>query len=310
MALAHHLAECGARRIVLLSRHGVDPTRLAEFDTEVIAPRCDITDPTALAGTITDIGSTAASLVIHAAGAATIAEHRQLSGSAFADTVSAKVVGFDRFAASWPMRSDVRILLCSSVSGLWGGSGHVAYAAANRLLDVQAAQQRALGRRCTAVRWGLWPGSGIIDDTEIARVQRSGLLPMIPDRAAQVGLRDWEGDPLVFTADPDRLRTFLGGERGAPIAAESPAPIDQAGDPSGAVRTALGAVLKLTDTTSLDLTESLLDLGVDSLLALDLRKKLTQATGHKVPLAKILGGITGTELIEHLIETDKESTVA
>ncbi len=50
--------------------------------------------------------------------------------------------------------------------------------------------------------------------------------------------------------------------------------------------------------------------GVDSLLALDLRKKLTQATGHKVPLAKILGGITGTELIEHLIETDKESTVA
>ncbi len=310
MALAHHLAECGARRIVLLSRHGVDPNHLAEIGTEVIAPRCDITDPAALAATIADIGAPAASLVIHAAGAATIAGHRQLTGSAFADTVSAKVLGFERFSASWPMRSDARILLCSSVSGLWGGSGHIAYAAANRLLDVQAAQQRALGRRCTAVRWGLWPGSGIIDDTEVARVQRSGLLPMIPDRAAQVCLRDWEGDPLVFTADPDRLRSFLGGDQGAHIAAEPPAPAVLAGDPAGAVRTALGAVLKVTDTASLDLAESLLDLGVDSLLALDLRKKLTQATGHKIPLAKILGGITGTELIEHLIETDKESTVA
>jgi mycobactin polyketide synthetase MbtD len=91
-------------------------------------------------------------------------------------------------------------------------------------------------------------------------------------------------------------------------------------DPSGAVRAALGAVLKVTDTAALDLAESLLDLGVDSLLALDLRKKLMQATGQKVPLATILGGITGTELIEHLAQadlqkadlqkTDKESTVA
>ncbi|MBI3223748.1 MAG: mycobactin polyketide synthase MbtD [Mycolicibacterium cosmeticum] len=310
MALAHHLAEQGARRIILLTRHGVDPAQLAELGTEVIAPRCDIADPAALATAIAEIGMTAASLVIHAAGAATIAEHRQLTGAAFADTVSAKVAGFDRFAASWPMRSDVRILLCSSVSGLWGGSGHIAYAAANRLLDVQAAQQRARGRRCTAVRWGLWPGSGIIDDTQVARVQRSGLLPMIADRAAQVSLRDWAGDPLVFTADPDRLRTFLGGEQSAEIAVALPAASVAADDPAGAVRTALGAVLKVADTSSLDLAESLLDLGVDSLLALDLRKKLTQATGHKVPLAKILGGITGTELIEHLIEADKESTVA
>ena len=51
-------------------------------------------------------------------------------------------------------------------------------------------------------------------------------------------------------------------------------------------------------------------LNCHSLLALDLRKKLTAATGHKVPLAKILGGITGAELIEHLQKTDKESTHA
>lgn len=310
--LARRLAAQGARRIVLLSRGGVDPAHLAELDAEVIAPRCDITDPAALAAAIVETGSTAASLVIHAAGSATIAEHGRLSGAAFTDTMSAKVSGFDRLAATWPLRSDARILLCSSVSGMWGGIGHIAYAAANRLLDVAAAQHRAQGRRCTAVRWGLWPGNGIIDESESARVQRSGLQPMRPDRAAEVCLRDWAGDPLVFTADRDRLRTFLGeADEPAATAAIPEVPTAAApGGPAGAVRSALGAVLKVADTGSLDLAESLLDLGVDSLLALDLRKKLTAATGHKVPLAKILGGITGAELIEHLEKTDKESTLA
>jgi mycobactin polyketide synthetase MbtD len=108
------------------------------------------------------------------------------------------------------------------------------------------------------------------------------------------------------------LRTFL-GEADEPAATAAIPEVPAAGapgDPAGAVRSALAAVLKVADTASLDLAESLLDLGVDSLLALDLRKKLTAATGHKVPLAKILGGITGAELIEHLEKTDKESTHA
>jgi mycobactin polyketide synthetase MbtD len=318
--LARHLADRGARRIVLLSRDGADTATLSELGADIVAPRCDITDPAALAAAVAETGSTAASLVIHAAGSASITEHRQLTAAAFAQTVAAKVTGFDRFAAAWPLRPDARILLCSSVSGLWGGRGHAAYAAANRLLDVQAAQQRAAGRRCTAVRWGLWPGAGIIDADEIAKVQRSGLVAMVPDRAAHVCLRDWPTDPLVFSADPTRLRTFLGG-RDDSTTVPAPATVATGGsDPSGAVRAALGAVLKVTDTAALDLAESLLDLGVDSLLALDLRKKLMQATGQKVPLATILGGITGTELIEHLAQadlqkadlqkTDKESTVA
>lgn len=313
--LARYLAEQGARRIVLLSRDGVDGTELAELSADIVAPRCDITDPAALAAAIAETGSAAASLVIHAAGAATITEHRQLTAAAFAQTVAAKVTGFDRFAAAWPLRTDARILLCSSVSGLWGGRGHIAYAAANRLLDVQAAQHRAAGRHCTAVRWGLWPGTGIIDADEITKVQRSGLVAMVPDRAAHVCLRDWAADPLVFSADPGRLHTFLGGAHDGAAVPEPALAATAGSDPAGAVRTALGAVLKVTDTGTLDLAESLLDLGVDSLLALDLRKKLMQATGHKVPLATILGGVTGTELIEHLAKTDlhktdKESTVA
>ncbi len=102
------------------------------------------------------------------------------------------------------------ILVCSSVSGVWGGRGHAAYSAANRLLDVMAAHLRAQGRHCTAVRWGLWQDTGIIDAEEITRVQRSGLLAMAPDRAVEESLRHHADDPLVFSADPSRLRAFLG----------------------------------------------------------------------------------------------------
>lgn len=307
---ARHLAEHGARRIVLLSRSGAEPARLAEIgaahDVEVLAPPCDITDPARIAATAAEFAGNGASLVIHAAGVAVIAPHRELTGRAVSETFAAKVAGLDNVTQAWPLRADARILLCSSVSGLWGGQGHAAYSAANRLLDVMAGQLRAKGRHCTSVRWGLWQGTGIIDAEDITRVERSGLQPMAPGRAVEAGLGEYAGDPLVFAADRDRLRTFLGGHD---VRAEAPAPSTDVTDhdAAGAVRAALGSVLKLHDTTGLDLDESLLDLGVDSLLALDLRKKLKRATGQSVPLATILGGVTATELIEHLESPEKRA---
>jgi mycobactin polyketide synthetase MbtD len=307
---ARHLAERGARRIVLLSRSGVDPARLAAIgvahDVEILAPPCDITDPAQVAATAAEFAGDGASLVIHAAGVATIAPHRELTGPAVSATCAAKVAGLDNVTEAWPLRADARILLCSSVSGLWGGQGHAAYSAANRLLDVMAGQLRAKGRHCTSVRWGLWQGTGIIDADAIASVERSGLQAMAPERAVEAGLCEYATDPLVFAADRDRLRTFLGEDD---VQAEAPAPSADVGDhaAAGAVRTALGSVLKLRDTSGLDLDESLLDLGVDSLLALDLRKKLKTATGKSVPLATILGGVTATELIEHLESPEKRA---
>ncbi|MFV8050846.1 mycobactin polyketide synthase MbtD [Mycobacterium sp. 48b] len=306
---AGHLAELGARRIVLLSRSGLDEQQvstLAARGTEILAPRCDLTDPAQIAATVAELELGPASLVIHAAASATIAPGGELTGATVRDTFAAKVCGLANVAAAWPLRPDARMVLCSSVSGLWGGYGHAAYSAANRLLDTLGAQLRADGRHCTAVRWGLWPGEGIIDPAEITRVERSGLRAMAPDLAVEAGLRDHPSDPLVFTADAERLRTFLGGTDQPAVAAvgETPEAVDgDAADATGAMRIALGSVLKLTDTTALDFDTSLLDLGVDSLLAIDLRKKLKKATGRSVPLATILGGATAAELIEHLEKT-------
>jgi mycobactin polyketide synthetase MbtD len=65
------------------------------------------------------------------------------------------------------------------------------------------------------------------------------------------------------------------------------------------VRSELAATLQLGDV-SVDPSVSLIDLGLDSLLALDLRRRLRRSVGHSAPVAQMLGGITVGELIDVL----------
>ncbi|MBP1822060.1 mycobactin polyketide synthase MbtD [Mycobacterium sp. OAE908] len=302
---ARYLANRGARRIVLLSRNGVAADALSVPGVELVAPRCDITSAEQVRAAALEYGGPGASLVIHAAGAATFAPCDAIAAEAFTKTVAAKVMGLAWITELWPLRSDARIVLCSSVSGVWGGKGHAAYSAANRMLDVVAGQLRAEGRHCVSAKYGLW-GAGIISAEEVTRIERSGLLPMTPEAAIEASLRDHPADPLILAADRGRLQTFFDSRRSGETDVDAaPSEVDNA----ARVRAALAAALNLGDAATIDLSASLLDLGVDSLLALDLRKRLRRATGRSVPLADLLGGITGDELIERLGTPDNSEKV-
>ncbi|WP_396905409.1 mycobactin polyketide synthase MbtD [Mycolicibacterium phlei] len=303
---ARYLAAHGARRIVLLSRRGLDESVRAEIAgtaTEVIAPVCDVTDPAAVAETARQHGGAGATLLIHAAGTATFTDRDGLTGAVLTDTAAAKLTGLASMTELWPLRAHARILVCSSVSGVWGGRGHAAYSAANRMLDVMAGQLRAGGRHCAAARYGLWRGDGIAGANEVTRIERSGLIAMAAEAAVDASLRTYPADPLLFSADPDRIRIFL-GDRENRSAAQDPA----GGDIRARVLAEIATVLSL-DAAAIDPTTSLLDLGLDSLLALDLRKRLQQATGRKVALATLLGGVTAGELVTDLADTSRKEKV-
>lgn len=306
---ARILAAAGARRIVLVSRSGTDAQQLAELHgTDVVSVQCDITSSEQVSAAAAAHAGDGATLVVHAAGAAAFGT--TVGADDFIATAAAKVVGLARLTESWPLRPDARILVCSSVSGLWGGLGHVAYAAANRMQDVLAGQFRAKGLDCVAVRWGLWPGAGIVGAEEVARIERAGLREMDPDVAIEAALGTSAPAPLIFSADAERLATLLGA---APAEAEPAVPqqvpvaISAGADAEDVVRHELSAVLKLGDPGGIDLTAALFDLGLDSLLALDLRKRLRRGTGRSVPLAGLLSGITGIELVDLL--TDRSEKV-
>lgn len=306
---ARYLAERGARRIVLLSRRPADPellkTLTSHYGTELVSPPCDITDPVQLSLLAAQYGGAGASLIVHAAGSATFGTLGELAADAVADTFAGKVRGLAHLAEVWPARADARMLLCSSVSGAWGGRGHAAYSAANRLLEVTAAQLRDAGRHCVAVKWGLWQGStesgrSIADAAGIGDIERSGLRPMVPDAAIDASLREWREDPLVFAADAARLRMFLDGSRSGPPTIEAVARECDEVSVADAVRSQLAAVLGIERPAEVNLAESLFDLGVDSMLALDLRKRLNRTIGRTVSLATLMGEITGDELVERL----------
>ncbi len=310
MRYARHCVRNGARRLILLSRKGIDRSSLDELadsrGVEVHAPACDITNPEMLSAVAAEYAGDGASLLIHAAGAARFAPHDQLTDGDLTEMFGAKVVGLAQMVDLWPMRAGSPILLCSSVSGVWGGHGHAGYAASNRMLDVLGGRLRAGGLDCTSVRWGLWEGTGIAGADEIARVARSGLVAMDPDAAVGAGLCHYVGDPLIFAADLDRLRVFFESQ-GTTTSFGTPAHDLTAGNQATApasvavvVRAELAAALRLTGPESVDLSAALIDLGVDSLLALDLRKRLRRGIGRSVPLARLLGGITGLELIDAL----------
>ena len=318
---ARYFLKLGVRRLILLSRSGIDPSAVGDMtggrEVEVHAPACDITNPEMVSAVAAEFAGDGASLFVHAAGSASFGLHGQLGESDLANMFGAKVIGLAQMVDSWPLRQEARILLCSSVSGLWGGHGQGGYAASNRMLDVLGSQLRAKGLHCTAVRWGLWQGTRVAGAEEIARVERSGLVAMEPDEAISAGLRHYEDDPLIFAADFDRLQLFFESQGGVSPFASVARPADGAGDNSDlgnrtvaeVVRAELAAALRLAGPASVDVNAALIDLGVDSLLALDLRKRLRRGTGCSVPLARLLGGITGAELVELLQQPSPAVTV-
>ncbi|MGA7051187.1 MAG: mycobactin polyketide synthase MbtD [Mycobacterium sp.] len=305
---ARYFAEHGARRIVLLSRRAADANTLQAFAAEyggvLVSAPCDITDPDRLRSVAAEYGADGASLIVHAAGSASFAAAAGLTRAALADTFAAKVGGLARMVELWPVRPDGRVLLCSSVSGVWGGRGHAAYSAANRLLDVMAAGLRAGGRHCISVRWGLWQSQGnhgIVDAAEVTNIERAGLRQMSPRQAIEASLRDWRVDPLVFSADAARLQVFLDSRKAEPSESCLPTRSPTMGVPIvDTVRQQLAAVLGIQRAVEVNLEESLFDLGVDSMLAVDLRKRLKRVIGRTVPLAVLLDEITGDELVSKL----------
>jgi mycobactin polyketide synthetase MbtD len=167
-----------------------------------------------------------------------------------------------------------------------------------------AAQLRANGLDCTAIRWGLWQDAGVVETGEISRTERSGLVAMQAEAALDASLAPYKEDPLIFAADFDRLRVFfqsqgtLSSFGRSPNGDTAPARNHFSTKPlAEVVRSELAATLQLGDV-SVDPSVSLIDLGLDSLLALDLRRRLRRSVGRSAPVAQMLGGITVSELID------------
>ncbi|MEU3262040.1 SDR family NAD(P)-dependent oxidoreductase, partial [Streptomyces albidoflavus] len=329
--------EHGVRRLVLVSRRGGEATRdltaeLAGEGCEVTTLGCDPADHDALRIALAGLGTDhALTAVVHAAGVLDDGTVTSLTPDQLTTVLRSKV------DAAWNLHDLTRdepltaFVLMSSVSGVLGGAGQGNYAAANAFLDALAAHRAGLGLPGQSQAWGLWDqddhsggmASGL-DTTDRARLARLGVAPLPEEQALALFDRAVE-EPAALTVPtrldlrqvreqaesegiPALLRGLVrpprptGGE-GTFTERLTGLPPDERLDLAlGLVRELASAVLGHASAERVPVTRAFRDLGFDSLSALELRNRLNNATGLRLPAGLVFDHPTPTELAAHLVD--------
>ncbi|MFL1428568.1 MULTISPECIES: type I polyketide synthase [unclassified Nocardiopsis] len=343
--LARHLVRThGTRELVLTGRRGPDTPGAAELVAEleaagarVRAAAVDVTDRRALARLLTEHPPTA---IVHAAGAVDDGLLADLTPRRLAAVLAPKVDGALHLHELTRGRP-VPLILFSSVAGLLGGPGQSAYTAANTALDALAARRRAQGLPGASLAWGLWEReSGVtahLTDADRARIARGGLrsLPtaralalfdaaLAPDAPALVvpadldlralrGRTAQEGVPPLLRAlvRPARRAAATGGDGGGLAARlaghDGPGRLAVLLD---LVRAETGVALAHPAPDTIPADRALIELGLDSLSAVELRNGLSTATGLRLPATLTFDHPTPQAIAEFLDRSVGEGPAA
>jgi acyl transferase domain-containing protein len=278
--------------------------------------------------------------VVHAAGVATPAAVNDTGLAEFADVLAGKAAGaahLDELLGDQPLDAFV---LFSSNAAVWGSGTQGAYAAANAFLDGLAEQRRTRGLTATSVAWGAWDGGGMSTFSPQIQIQlsQSGLSLMTPGLAVSalvqaveheetcVIVTDMHWDrfaprftslrPSPLFAELPEVRQVISGsdsgsDSGAATGAERPVPelvqrlvelpeAEQSRVLVELVRTEASTVLGHTTTSTITAGRAFKEIGFDSLTAVELRNRLTAATGVRLPATVVFDYPTPKALADHL----------
>jgi acyl transferase domain-containing protein/NADPH:quinone reductase-like Zn-dependent oxidoreductase/acyl carrier protein len=315
---ARHLVErYGARHLVLVSRRGPDApgaaelvAELAGLDAEAQAVACDVADRDQLAGLIGGLEHPLTA-VVHAAGVLDDGVVESLTPERLAGVMRPKLdaaLHLDELTAGLDLSAFV---LFSSVAALIGSPGQGNYAAANAALDALAARRRAAGRPATSLAWGLWTDTaGMaagLGEAEIARLERMGVGALTAELGVELFDRAQRLDRALLVPvrlDPGALRARAragmlpallrglvraparpGGTGGGSLARRlaGVAGADRERVALELVQAQVAAVLGHASAAAVDPERDFRELGFDSLAAVELRNRLTQASGLRLP---------------------------
>ena len=162
------LAEKGARQLILLGRRGLSTAEakagietLVSMGVEVSAYACDVTDA---AGLSKIIGPHLSRLkgVIHAAAVIEDSLIENLSPEQFERVLSPKLAGALNLHHLTQTQTLDFFVMYSSATTLFGNLGQAAYVAANCGLETLAMQRRAKGLPATCMLWGAIDDAGFL----------------------------------------------------------------------------------------------------------------------------------------------------
>jgi acyl transferase domain-containing protein/NAD(P)-dependent dehydrogenase (short-subunit alcohol dehydrogenase family)/SAM-dependent methyltransferase/acyl carrier protein len=339
---ARHLVLVGRRPFERSSPHSHDqhPGSATEAVAELEArgvvvetPALDVSDPEGMAGLMARFGEEWPPLggIIHAAVALTHSPLANMPKDDFLSMMRTKVAGA-RWLHTLSAAQPVDFFVCfSSGAALLGQIQYAHYAAANAVLDALACGWSARGGKALSVNWGAWQQMWSLRSEDREGVTRAGFRPMKASVALEaLGRLLAAGASRAIVADIDRtlLRDVYESRGSRPLLSElssrreravdeervkareviavdlsSLAPADRLSMIGEKVRFEVVRLLGLSASHSIDPNQSLFELGLDSLMAMELRRRLGLIAGATLPAALAFNYPNLSALITLLDET-------
>ncbi len=321
--LARHLVRAhGVRHLLLAARR---PDRAAGLAAElrglgadVAVVACDVADREAVRSLLAGVPAAhPLTAVIHTAGVlddgVLTALRREQLDAVLRPKVDAGLVLHE-------LTRDLDLaafVLFSSAAGQFGAPGQAGYASANAFADALAQRRRAEGLPATALAWGLWAQdggmAGGLGGAELNRMARAGVVALSEEDGVRLFDAALAGedavlvpiglDRAVLRRSGDRLPPLLRGLVRTPVrraAASEPDPAAPFGDRLAGlseedrrarvlelVRHEAAVVLGHARADAIAAGRPFLEAGFDSLTAVELRNRLTAATGVRLPASVV-----------------------
>ncbi len=335
LATARWLADHGARHLVLMGRSGASTNEareeisaLVQDGVEVLVETSDVTDEDQVRSVLERMRKSMPPLrgVIHSAMVLDDATMLQLSPENLKKVLGPKVAG------AWNLHTQTLsdqltfFVMYSSFSSLFGNPGQSNYAAANAFLDALSHWRKNLDLPALTVNWGAIADVGVVARSSDLQLHfsRLGIEPLRATRALAILGQLLQNDVVQAGVSPpltwNRLSQFLSSvnsPRFSPLAGPSERTTEEQSASirdlllnalperrqeilESHLRETLAAVIGMSPA-KVDVDQPLLDLGLDSLMAVELITRIRGSLGIEIPAIKFVEGINLGALSIYLI---------
>ncbi|WP_296606577.1 type I polyketide synthase [Roseibium sp.] len=303
---------------------------LKDRDVTVTGYACDITDETAIKNALQDIRSAGLPLkgVFHTAMVLNDVLLANMDHDGLTRVLAPKVRGaelLDELTSDDPLD---HFVLYSSATTLVGNPGQANYVAANGYLEGLARKRRAEGKPALAIAWGAISDAGYLARNEdvnemlsrklgrhalTAKEALDGLMTLLAPQYADQGALsalgyariDWQAARKDLSLVGTPLVSLLGlgdeDDAGADGVVDLAAMLEGMDQVTAAqtvaklLATEIGKILRISPE-EIDPHKPLSDIGMDSLMALELRMSAEQQFGIDIPLMSLANGATLIDL--------------